>query len=87
MQRNRKKSVRKAIQFTLMVVGQLFLGVLEIYTMLRNGSRLLGASGSGRTTFVNTLCGAEVLAHRDSDNPDTAHVEQGIKIKPINVGQ
>ena len=47
----------------------------------------IGASGTGRTTFVNTLCESEVLAHKISDNPETAHIEEGIKIKPINVGQ
>jgi hypothetical protein len=47
---------------------------------------LLGASGTGRTTFVNTLCESEVLAHKISDNPETAHVEEGIRIKPANVG-
>ncbi len=46
----------------------------------------IGASGTGRTTFVNTLCESEVLAHKISDNPDTSHVEEGIKIKPVNVG-
>ena len=46
----------------------------------------LGASGTGRTTFVNTLCESEVLAHKVADNPDTAHIEEGIRIKPANVG-
>ncbi|RUP00307.1 Septin-domain-containing protein [Jimgerdemannia flammicorona] len=43
------------------------------------------ASGTGRTTFVNTLCGSEVLAKKVCDNPDLAHVEEGIRIKPITV--
>jgi cell division control protein 11 len=47
---------------------------------------LLGASGTGRTTFVNTLCESEVLSHKISDSPETAHVEEGIRIKPVNVG-
>lgn len=47
----------------------------------------IGASGTGRTTFVNTLCESEVLAHKISDSPDTAHVEEGIRIKPFNVGE
>ena len=47
---------------------------------------LPGASGTGRTTFVNTLCESEVLAHKVSDDPATAHVEQNIRIKPVNVG-
>ena len=47
----------------------------------------IGASGTGRTTFVNTLCESEVLPHKVCDNPETAHVEEGIKIKPVNVGE
>lgn len=45
-----------------------------------------GASGTGRTTFVNTLCGKQVLGHKEVDDPTTAHVEEGVKIKPITVG-
>jgi hypothetical protein len=41
---------------------------------------------TGRTTFVNTLCGKRVLNHKDSDDPTVAHVEDGVKIKPITVG-
>ncbi|KAK5109886.1 hypothetical protein LTR62_006493 [Meristemomyces frigidus] len=44
-----------------------------------------GASGTGRTTFVNTLCGRRVLAGLDSDDPSTAHIEQGVQIKPVTV--
>ncbi|KAK6821367.1 septin [Apiospora arundinis] len=44
-----------------------------------------GASGTGRTTFVNTLCGKSVLNHKDSDDASAAHVEDGVKIKPITV--
>ena len=46
-----------------------------------------GASGTGRTTFVNTLCESEVLGHKISDEPSMAHVEEGIRIKPANVGE
>ncbi|KIL70631.1 hypothetical protein M378DRAFT_6583 [Amanita muscaria Koide BX008] len=46
---------------------------------------VVGASGTGRTTFVNTLCESEVLAHKVCDDPETAHIEEGIKIKPANV--
>ena len=45
-----------------------------------------GASGTGRTTFVNTLCGKSVLSHKESDDPNNAHIEDGVKIKPITVG-
>ena len=43
-------------------------------------------SAPGRTTFVNTLCGKTVLPHKDSDDPSTAHIEEGVKIKPVTVG-
>jgi hypothetical protein len=35
---------------------------------------------------VNTLCESEVLMHKISDDPESAHIEEGIKIKPVNVG-
>lgn len=43
-------------------------------------------SSLGRTTFVNTLCGKDVLEHKDSDDPTEAHNEEGLKIKPVTVG-
>jgi hypothetical protein len=27
------------------------------------------------------------LAHKNSDVPEMAHVEEGVRIKPVNVGQ
>ena len=57
-----------------------------LYDAVYDGVWRTGASGTGRTTFVNTLCESEVLAHKVSDNPDMAHIEEGIKIKPVNVG-
>ncbi|CEI70786.1 Septin spn3 [Fusarium venenatum] len=44
-----------------------------------------GASGTGRTTFVNMLCGDSVLAHRDLDTESDTQAEQGLKIKPTTV--
>lgn len=44
-----------------------------------------GASGTGRTTFVNTLCGKSVLAPKDSDDYANAHMEDGVRIKPVTV--
>ncbi|CAE6403848.1 unnamed protein product [Rhizoctonia solani] len=46
---------------------------------------VVGASGTGRTTFVNTLCESEVLAYKIADNAESAHIEEGIRIKPVNV--
>lgn len=53
-----------------------------------DGPRLLTAYPRfpGRTTFVNTLCGKSVIGHKDSDDPNGAHVEDGVKIKPMTVG-
>ncbi|KAK9471146.1 Septin-domain-containing protein [Dipodascopsis tothii] len=48
-----------------------------------------GISGTGRTTFVNTLCGKRVLEssteNGEDDDPKNAHIEKGIKIKPVSV--
>lgn len=44
-----------------------------------------GASGTGRTTFVNTLCGKKVLQTKDCDDYANAHVEEGVRIKPVTV--
>jgi septin family protein len=41
---------------------------------------------TGRTTFVNTLCGKKVLEGKDADDASNAHVEEGVKIKPVTVG-
>ncbi|KAF3903519.1 Septin-1 [Arthrobotrys entomopaga] len=44
-----------------------------------------GASGTGRTTFVNTLCGQKVLSSKECDDPSSAHQEEGVRIKPVTV--
>ncbi|KAF2862100.1 septin spn3 [Piedraia hortae CBS 480.64] len=44
-----------------------------------------GASGTGRTTFINTLCGRQVIPHRDDDDPMRAHEDRGITIRPTTV--
>jgi len=87
--RRRGNKVKKGVQFTLMVVGWSFPRSPRLCLLLtrRFSPRATGASGTGRTTFVNTLCESEVLAHKISDNPATAHIEEGIRIKPVNVGQ
>lgn len=79
-----KRNVKKGVQFTLMVVGQSLI-TANFLTCWMN--TVPGASGTGRTTFVNTLCESEVLGHKVADNAETAHVEEGIRIKPVNVGQ
>ncbi|KAG1344114.1 hypothetical protein G6F62_004583 [Rhizopus arrhizus] len=43
------------------------------------------ATGTGRTTFVNTLCDSNVLSKKICDNPEDAHHEPGINIKPVSI--
>ena len=81
---SRRKNVKKGVQFTIMVVGNSILSAFVVVAVLNACQQ--GASGTGRTTFVNTLCESEVLAHKVCDSPETAHVEEGIRIKPVNVG-
>lgn len=70
---------------TVMVVGKsvVDLSARETY---RSPSDLVGTSGTGRTTFVNTLCESNVLDHAAPVDPKMAHLEPGIQIKPITVG-
>lgn len=42
---------------------------------------------TGRTTFVNTLCGQQVLEPKDADDAVNAHIEEGVRIKPVTVGK
>lgn len=35
---------------------------------------------------MNTLCGKQVLGHKESDDPTVAHIEEGVKIQPVTVG-
>ncbi|KAG6920142.1 hypothetical protein DXG01_004908 [Tephrocybe rancida] len=46
---------------------------------------VVGMSGTGRTTFVNTLCEQEVLAHKVIGDPKLADMEETVAIKPVNV--
>lgn len=46
---------------------------------------VVGQSGTGRTTFVNTLCEQPVLEHQQRVPPEQAHIETGIRINPVTV--
>ncbi len=35
---------------------------------------------------MNTLCGKKVLQGKDADDATNAHIEEGVRIKPITVG-
>ncbi|PVH70721.1 Septin [Cadophora sp. DSE1049] len=44
-----------------------------------------GGSGTGKTTFVNTLCGRKILESKDCDDASNAHLEEGVSINPVTV--
>ena len=44
---------------------------------------LLGSSGTGKTTFINTLCESPVLSPRTIPNPQEASVEKTVSINPL----
>lgn len=45
-----------------------------------------GASGTGRTTFVNTLCERPVLDHKEPVEPQAAHIDEPMDIVSSTVG-
>lgn len=53
-----RKQAKKGVQLTIMVVGEF------IHFVTRYASSQTGASGTGRTTFVNTLVEQSLLTHR-----------------------
>jgi cell division control protein 11 len=88
----RKKNVKKGIQFCLMVCGASGTGkcrnsLVVSYHGLCPFVMLNCWEFLGRTTFVNTLCGKKVLQSKDSDDSANAHVEEGVRIKPVTVGR
>lgn len=80
----RKKNVKKGIQFCLMVCGASGTGTQSLLSDA--GIAILTPRYPGRTTFVNTLCGRKVLEGKDADDANNAHLEEGVRIKPITVG-
>ncbi|KAL7341770.1 Septin-domain-containing protein [Rhodotorula toruloides] len=46
---------------------------------------VVGQSGTGRTTFVNTLCEQPLIQHQQPVAPEEAHLESGIRINPVQV--
>jgi len=45
----------------------------------------IGASGLGKSTFINTLCESAVFDKKDYSNPEQAAVEKTVEITPITV--
>ncbi|KAF9023564.1 Septin-domain-containing protein [Rhodocollybia butyracea] len=78
----RRRSKAKGVQFHC--YGRWYANHIKLL-MNSNGISRAGASGTGRTTFVNTLCESQVLPHKECDNPESAVVETGVSIKPVNV--
>ncbi|OMJ26224.1 Septin-like protein [Smittium culicis] len=46
---------------------------------------LVGASGLGRRTFLNTLCERQVVVQEDVENLDAAHISEPMKIQTYTV--
>ncbi|THU96747.1 septin [Dendrothele bispora CBS 962.96] len=46
---------------------------------------VVGASGTGRTTFVNTLVESDLLEHKICDDPHATAMEEPVNIKPVNI--
>ncbi|OLY82748.1 Septin-like protein [Smittium mucronatum] len=46
---------------------------------------LVGASGLGRRTFLNTLCERQVVVQEDNENFDAAHIVEPMKIQTYTV--
>lgn len=82
MKMRRKKNVKKVVLFSLMVCGASGTGEANESSFEREFSLIV----SGRTTFVNTLCGQQVLKSKESDDAANAHLEEGVRIKPNTVG-
>ena len=61
--------------------------VHRTFLTVQRASPLTIESSTGRTTFVNTLCGKKVLQAKDADDAGNAHLEEGVRIKPITVGE
>ena len=82
MKMRRKKNVKKGVLFSLMVCGASGTG-----TSFSTPALVVSDPSAGRTTFVNTLCGKKVLQSKDSDDAANAHLEEGVRIKPVTVGR
>lgn len=83
----RKKNVKKGIQFCLMVCGASGTGTIVAATLPKSNLITDRQLYTGRTTFVNTLCGKKVLQSKDADDAANAHLEEGVRIKPVTVGR
>lgn len=46
---------------------------------------VVGASGLGKSTLINTICGTTVIPKKDLSNVEHAHLEKTINITPITI--
>jgi cell division control protein 11 len=83
----RKKNVKKGIQFCLMVCGASGTGKDSQPSPTTHVAARSFLYSPGRTTFVNTLCGKKVLHAKEADDAASAHLEEGVRIKPVTVGE
>lgn len=45
-----------------------------------------GSTGTGKSTFINTLCDSKVFSSRIIEDPEQASIEKTISIEPKTVG-
>lgn len=48
---------------------------------------IVGASGLGKSTFVNTFCEYNIFPPKDYENPEKQSMEQTVSITPVSVGK
>ena len=46
---------------------------------------IVGQSGSGKTTFINTLCESILFPPFDYSNPEKAALPKTVKINPVSI--
>jgi septin family protein len=55
-------------------------------TTTTHNDETLGASGTGKTTFLNTLCEHAVLPPRTVPTPSEAAIDKQVVISPTTIG-
>jgi septin 7 len=80
-----RKSVRKGFQFTMMVVGSSHQFSFLLAASL-NSSSLIGESGLGKSTLVNTLFNTMLYPPKEPPAPN-AERPQTVAIQSISAGK
>jgi ABC-type glutathione transport system ATPase component len=82
----RRKNIKKGFSFTLMVVGKKEACLWQKEARFQFLA-FVGASGLGKSTFVNTMCGKEVIPLKEEETPEKAAEEKTTQVTPHIVGK